>query len=112
MRRTAGRERPPRQGGLTILWEEQKPLIEERCGWRTEVRAQAHIFAGNEGKVNPYWHAYPIVEVLQLARQQIMLGANSKDQIKFVHYELITDILLNSPKLLAKIGRRTSRRRR
>ncbi len=37
-------------------------------------------------------------------RQQIMLGANSKDQTKFVHYDIIRDIILNSPQLLDMIG--------
>jgi len=37
-------------------------------------------------------------------RQQIMLGANSKDQTKFVHYDIIRDIILNSPRLLEMIG--------
>jgi hypothetical protein len=39
-------------------------------------------------------------------RQQIMLGANSKDQTKFVHYDIMRDILLNSPELHALIGDR------
>lgn len=37
-------------------------------------------------------------------RQQIMLGANSRDQIKFVHYDIMRDIILNSPALLAAVG--------
>jgi hypothetical protein len=37
-------------------------------------------------------------------RQAIMLGANSKDQIKFVHYDIIRDIILHSPRLLYKVG--------
>jgi len=37
-------------------------------------------------------------------RQQIMLGANSKDQIKFVHFDIMKDIIAFSPKLLAKVG--------
>ena len=37
-------------------------------------------------------------------RQQIMLGANSKDQTKFVHYDIIRDIILNSPRLFEMIG--------
>lgn len=37
-------------------------------------------------------------------RQQIVLGANSKDQTKFVHYDMIRDITLNSPDLLKAIG--------
>lgn len=39
-------------------------------------------------------------------RQQIVLGANSKEQTKFVHYDIIRDIILNSPRLIKRIGRR------
>jgi len=38
------------------------------------------------------------------ARQYIMLCANSKDQTKFAHYDLIRDIILNSPDLLEAVG--------
>lgn len=38
--------------------------------------------------------------------QKIMLGANSKDQIKFVHFDIMRDIILNSPKLLRIVGKR------
>lgn len=38
--------------------------------------------------------------------QKIMLGANSKDQSKFVHFDIMRDIILNSPRLLAIIGER------
>lgn len=38
--------------------------------------------------------------------QQIMLGANSKDQVKFVHYDIMRDIILNSPKLIRIVGER------
>jgi hypothetical protein len=37
-------------------------------------------------------------------RQQIMLGANSRDQVKFVHYDIMRDIIQNSPNLLAAMG--------
>src|SRR5512137_1761161 len=37
-------------------------------------------------------------------RQKIMLGANSKDQVKFVHYDIIKEIILNSPGLRKHIG--------
>jgi len=37
-------------------------------------------------------------------RQQIMLGANSRDQVKFVHYDIMKDIILNSPPLMAMTG--------
>ena len=39
-------------------------------------------------------------------QQQIMLGANSKDQVKFVHYDIMRNIILNSPELLAIVGKR------
>lgn len=39
-------------------------------------------------------------------RQQIVLGANSKDQTKFIHYDIIRDIIVNSPRLLMLIGPR------
>lgn len=37
-------------------------------------------------------------------RQQIMLGANSKDQIKFVHFDIMRDIIFNSPVLFNAVG--------
>lgn len=37
-------------------------------------------------------------------RLRIMLGANSKDQTKFVHYDIMRDIIRNSPKLRKIIG--------
>lgn len=39
-------------------------------------------------------------------RQQIMLGANSKDQVKFVHFDIMRDTVLNSPNLLRIVGKR------
>ena len=39
-------------------------------------------------------------------KQQIMLGANSKDQVKFVHYDIMREIILNSPNLLRLVGER------
>jgi hypothetical protein len=36
--------------------------------------------------------------------QQIMLGANSRDQVKFVHFDIMRDIIFNSPELFAQIG--------
>lgn len=39
-------------------------------------------------------------------KQQIVLGANSKDQTKFVHYDIIKEMILNSPNLLEWVGGR------
>ncbi|RPI56459.1 MAG: hypothetical protein EHM49_00255 [Deltaproteobacteria bacterium] len=38
--------------------------------------------------------------------QLIALGANSRDQVKFVHFDIMRDIILNSPKLLRITGRK------
>lgn len=40
------------------------------------------------------------------ASQKIMLGANSKDQSRFVHYDIMRDIIMNTPKLFAIVGER------
>jgi len=37
--------------------------------------------------------------------QNIVLGALSKDQVRFVHYDIMRDIILNSPNLLRVIGK-------
>lgn len=37
-------------------------------------------------------------------KQSIMLGANSKDQVKFVHYDIMTDIIRHSPNLFKIVG--------
>ena len=39
-------------------------------------------------------------------RQLIVFAANSKDQVKFVHFDIAKDIILNSPNLLAITGRK------
>ncbi|MHA2217205.1 MAG: hypothetical protein ACXACY_14790 [Candidatus Hodarchaeales archaeon] len=36
--------------------------------------------------------------------QKIMLGANSKDQVKFVHYDIMREIIINSPDLVVAVG--------
>lgn len=39
-------------------------------------------------------------------RQQIMLGANSRDQVKFVHFDIMKDIVINSPALIKIVGKK------
>lgn len=40
------------------------------------------------------------------SKQQIVLGANSKEQITFVHFDIMKDIINNSPKLLKGVGKK------
>jgi len=35
-----------------------------------------------------------------------VLGANSRDQVRFVHFDILTEIILNSPAILSVIGRK------
>ncbi|MFP4448486.1 MAG: hypothetical protein ACOCZ4_00420 [Bacteroidota bacterium] len=39
-------------------------------------------------------------------KQTIVLGANSKDQVKFVHFDIIRDMALNSPNIINIIGQK------
>ena len=39
-------------------------------------------------------------------RQQIMLRANSKEQTKFVHFDIMRDIIRHSPELISQVGER------
>jgi len=41
---------------------------------------------------------------LNFPREKIILGANSKQQVDFVHFGVIKDTILNSPKLLETVG--------
>lgn len=40
------------------------------------------------------------------SKQQIVLGANSKEQITFVHYDIMKDIIINSPNLFQGVGKK------
>lgn len=39
-------------------------------------------------------------------KQNIVLGANSKEQVTFVHFDIMKDIILHSPELLAVVGKK------
>ncbi len=39
-------------------------------------------------------------------KQTIVLGANSKDQVKFVHFDIIRDMVFNSPNILSIVGKK------
>jgi hypothetical protein len=45
-------------------------------------------------------------------KQQIVLGANSKEQVTFVHFDIMRDIILNSPTLQDLVGKRNIQERR
>jgi hypothetical protein len=88
------------------IWEEQKDeirraLIMEKG--RFKHRLLVFCWMRGEGKS-------VIACLLQLwkffcfPKQMIVLGANSKDQTKFVHYDVMTELIMNSPRLLGLVG--------
>lgn len=90
------------------MWEFQKPIVKRALAMengRFLHRLIVFCWPRGDGKsllacLIQLWKFYCF------PRQQIMLGANSKDQVKFVHYDIMREIIQNSPKLLSIIGRR------
>lgn len=104
---------PPGKNKLTgrsysDMWEEQKVVI-RNCLRMVNNRFvyRLIIFCWPRGEGKSF-----IAVLIQLwkffnwTRQQIVLGANSKDQITFVHFDIMKDIIVNSPKLLRSIGKK------
>ena len=88
------------------IWEEQKKILREALRMENgEFVYRLIIFCWPRGEGKSL-----IAVLIQLwkffnwPRQQIMLGANSKDQVKFVHFDIMRDIIFNSPGLMAMIG--------
>ena len=90
------------------IWIEQKRICREALAMkdgRFKYRLIVLCWMRGEGKsllacLIQIWKFYV------WPKQQIMLGANSKDQVKFVHYDIIRDIIYNSPRLLAAVGKK------
>jgi len=90
------------------IWDEQKEMLKEALRMENQrfiYKLIVLCWMRGEGKsllacLIQLWKFY------NWPRQQIMLGANSRDQIKFVHYDIMRDIILNSPKLFELIGHR------
>lgn len=102
-------EKHPETGRSYVdIWSEQKKIALEAL--RMEDGKFVHrlivlIWMRGEGK-SLFACLLQLWKFFCFPRQQIMLGANSKDQVKFVHYDIMRDIILNSPKMLSIIGRR------
>lgn len=89
------------------MWEEMK-IIAREClamGENGKFLYRLIIFCWmrGEGK-SAFVCLIQLWKFFCFPSQKIMLGANSKDQSKFVHYDIMRDIILNSPKLLIIIG--------
>jgi len=90
------------------IWEQQKEVA--RAGLRMVdgkflYRLIVLCWPRGEGK-SLFVCLIQLWKFFNWARQQIVLGANSKEQITFVHFDIIKDIILNSPNLLAGVGKK------
>ena len=90
------------------IWDEQKKILREALrmeNHRFVYRLIVLCWMRGEGK-SLLACLIQLWKFFSFPRQQIMLGANSRDQVKFVHYDIMRDIILNSPELVAQIGKR------
>lgn len=90
------------------MWCEQKRIAEECLALDPETgrfvyRVLVFCWMRGEGK-SLFVCLLQLWKFFNWPKQLIVLGANSKDQSKFVHFDIMTSIILNSPKLLSKIG--------
>lgn len=88
------------------LWVEQKEILREALRMkdgRFIYRLLVFCWMRGEGK-SLIVCLILLWKFFNWDQQKIMLGANSRDQVKFVHFDIMRDIILNSPNLLGKIG--------
>ncbi len=91
-----------------LIWEGQKEVLKQALQMkdgRFKYRLICFCWMRGEGKSL-------LACLIQLWKffcwsgQKIMLGANSRDQVKFVHFDIMRDIILNSPNLKKSVRAR------
>ena len=91
-----------------MIWEEQKKILRKALVMehgRFKYTVVILCWMRGEGKSF-------LACLIQLwkffcwPRQQIMLGANSKEQTKFVHFDIMREIIKHSPELFSQVGGR------
>jgi len=88
------------------MWEGQKDIVREALKMKNKRfvhRLIVFCWPRGEGKSIIVCLIY-LWKFLCWVEQKLVLGANSKDQTRFVHYDIIRDIINHSPKILAEIG--------
>lgn len=91
------------------MWEEQKGIFKEALAMsngRFLYRVIVFCWMRGEGKSL----AAVLIQLWKFfnwPRQHIVCGANSKEQTKFVHYDIMKSIINGSPKLLAMVGKKS-----
>ncbi len=100
-------EKNPKTGkSYRYIWDGQKEVLREALRMENKrfvYRLIILCWMRGEGK-SLLACLIQLWKFFNWPRQQIMLGANSKDQVKFVHYDIMRDIIINSPKLFARVG--------
>jgi len=88
------------------MWEMQKEEIRKALEMNNgRLKHNIIVFCWPRGEGKSFIACLiQLWKFFNFGRQQITLGANSKDQIKFVHFDIMKDIILNSPKLLEQVG--------
>ena len=90
------------------IWEQQKEMLKEALRMENNrfiYRLIVLCWMRGEGK-SLLACLIQLWKFFNWPRQQIMLGANSRDQIKFVHFDIMRDIIINSPRLADQVGDR------
>jgi hypothetical protein len=90
------------------LWEAQKKIVLQALDMkkgRFKYRLIVFCWPRGEGK-SLLACLIQLWKFFNWPKQQIMLGANSKDQVKFVHYDIMRDVIYNSPRLLRIVGKK------
>jgi hypothetical protein len=103
------REKNPKTGkSYRHIWEGQKEVLREALRMENKrflYRLLVLCWMRGEGK-SLLACLVMLWKFFCWPRQQIMLGANSRDQVKFVHFDIMRDIVINSPKLMRRVGNR------
>ena len=102
-------EENPRTGrSYMTIWEAQKEVV--RTALRMVNGEFIHrliVFCWMRGEGKSLLACLvQLWKFFNWSKQQIVLGANSKEQITFVHFDIMKDIIINSPNLLRTVGKR------
>lgn len=90
------------------MWEEQKAVFREALQMhRGRFKYRLIVFCWPRGEGKSYMACLvQLWKFFNFPQQQIKLGANSRDQIKFVHFDVMAKIIQNSSKLIKIVGTR------
>jgi hypothetical protein len=99
---------PVTKRSAKMMWDEQCNIIREALRMEDGIFIyRLIVFCWMRGESKSLLACLIVVwKFFCFASQKFMLGANSKDQSRFVHYDIIRDIILNTPQLLAIVGER------